>query len=185
MRRVLIFASTVVLVGALGLLAFGFTRNTYDLPSPLIGKAAPEFALDVLSSSDPDGMSPVGGTVRLSRLRGEIVILNFWASWCLACVEEHPALSETADLYRDRGVSFLGVLYQDERAPARRWLARMGGQSYPTLLDPGSLTAIAYGVYGVPETYVIDVDGRVRHRFVGPVTNEMLEVQIEGLSGSE
>ena len=187
MRRVLFIGSAVAILGILGLLAFGFTRNANDLPSVLIDKVAPDFALGVMEPSpgEPDRTSLVGDTVRLSRHRGDIVILNFWASWCLACAVEHAALSETADRYRDRGVSFFGVLYQDEPEPARRWLARMGGQAYPTLLDPASKTAIAYGVYGVPETYVIDSDGRVRDRFVGPVTSEMLQGQLEGLLDSE
>ncbi len=118
-------------------------------------------------------------SVRLSSHDGQAVILNFWASWCLACQEEHAALSQAALHYRERGVRFYGILYQDTPGNARRWIKRMGGQSYPTLLDPYSRTAIDYGVYGVPETFVIDASGVVLHRHVSAVTERLLQENIE------
>lgn len=169
--------------GLLGLLAFGLTRDPYDLPSPLVGGAAPEFALAVMPERPLPELDGWEGrdTARLSQLRGAPVVLNFWASWCLACREEHPVLSAAADRYRDEGVLFFGVLYQDKPPAARRFIRELGGQSYPTLLDPGSRVAIDYGVYGVPETYFLTAEGRVAHKHIGPVTPEVLRSRIDSL----
>ncbi len=161
----------------MGLLAFGFTRNPADLPSALLGLEAPDFDLAVMpmyARLEEAGSAGATERARLSSLAGSPVVVNFWASWCLACRAEHAALSEAADGHRHRGVHFFGVLYQDTPPNARRWIDEMGGQSYPTLLDPGSRTAIQYGVYGVPETFFIDRAGRVVHRHLGPVTPAVL-----------
>lgn len=170
-------------MGLLGLLAFGLTRDPYVLPSPLIDLPAPDLELGVMPPRAPAGGEERAESerVRLSDLRGEVVVINYWASWCLACREEHPALSRAADRYRDRGVRFFGVLYQDTPANARRFIREMGGQSYPTLLDPNSHTAIEFGVYGVPETFFIDRDGRIRFKQIGPVTDELLREKIDEL----
>jgi cytochrome c biogenesis protein CcmG/thiol:disulfide interchange protein DsbE len=119
--------------------------------------------------------------MRLEDLRGNVLVLNFWASWCLACRDEHAALSDVARRYATRAVKFIGVLYQDRPAAATDWIARMGGQSYPSVLDPGSRTAISFGLYGVPETFVIDRAGKVAHKQVGPVTHDLLVRLIDSL----
>jgi cytochrome c biogenesis protein CcmG/thiol:disulfide interchange protein DsbE len=167
----------------LGLMAFGFTRSPADLPSALLDLPAPEFDLEVMSEQEPTAGGPaeLGERIRLSELRGAPFVLNYWASWCLACREEHQALSEAAIRYREAGVRFFGVLYQDTPANARRWIKAMGGQSYRTLLDPRMHTAIEYGVYGVPETYFIDAKGIIVHKHLGPVTSTVLDEQIEAL----
>lgn len=167
------FAAT----GIVGLLAFGTTRDPRIIPSPLVGRTAPEFALEVMQPPEPLGPGfPAGGdTVRLGEHPGQVVVLNYWASWCLACRSEHEALSRAAERYRQHGVRFYGVLYNDTPANARRFIVEMGGQSYPTLLDPRTRTAIEYGVYGVPETYFIGADGRVAHKQTGPVTEALLD----------
>ena len=176
-----------VAVIGLGLLGFGLTRDPFVLPSPLVGGPAPAFRLEVMEPGDPGARArwrpprETPDTVRLADLEGRIVVLNFWASWCLACREEHAALSSTAEAYRNRGVRFYGVLYQDGPAAARRWIRQMGGQSYPTLLDPGSRTAIDFGVYGVPETYFIGRDGRVAAKHIGPISTETLRGRIDSL----
>jgi cytochrome c biogenesis protein CcmG/thiol:disulfide interchange protein DsbE len=154
------------------LLAYGLTQDPKALRSPLPGQPAPAFTL----------MSMDGGqSVSLSELRGSIVVLNFWASWCLACRDEHTALSETATLYQDRGVRFFGMLYDDTPENARKWIEAMGGQSYPTLLDPGMRTAIDFGLYGVPETFYIDHLGNVADKTVGPVTADSLASKLDRL----
>ncbi|MHB1071332.1 MAG: TlpA family protein disulfide reductase [Gemmatimonadaceae bacterium] len=168
---------------ALGLLGFGMSRDARLIPSPLVGLPAPVFALQVMAAADSldRGDGSDGDIVRLAELRGSVVVVNFWASWCLACREEHRALSETAARYRGRGVRFLGVLYKDGPRDARAWIAEMGGQTYPTLLDPRARTAIDFGLYGVPETYFIDATGLVAAKHIGPVTAAVLSSRIDSL----
>lgn len=180
-RRALL--SMVLAVGLLGLLAWGLTRDPYVLPSPLVGSPAPSFGLPVMPEVPDPELDHWEGrdTVEVSEFDGRVVILNFWASWCLACREEHAALSAAADRYRSRGVRFYGVLYQDTPKNARGFIREMGGQSYPTLLDPGSRVALDYGVYGVPETYFLTADGSVDHRHIGPVNREILRSRIDSL----
>ena len=161
------------------LLAFGMTRDPRALPSTLPGKPAPAFDLEVMRYAGAPESPP---RAVLARHRGEVVVLNFWASWCLACRTEHEALSRTAERFRGRGAHVYGVLYSDSPENGARWIARMGGQSYPSLLDPGSRTAIDYGLYGVPETFIIGPDGRVAYKHVGPVSEALLAEWIERLS---
>lgn len=160
------------------LLGFGMTRDPRDIPSPLPGRAAPQFALATFTGAS--GRAP--DTVRLGALRGHVVVLNFWASWCLACRSEHTALLSVGAAYRDTAdVKFYGVLYNDSPENGLRWLEQMGGASFPSLLDPGSKVAIDYGLYGVPETYFIGRDGKVAYKQTGPVTQELLVRKIEEL----
>lgn len=147
----------------IALFAFGMTKDPRDLgPSPLRDKAAPQFALQVLGTPRD--------SIRLAQLRGQVVVLNFWASWCLECRDEHESLQEAAALYTPKGVKFYGVLYNDTPENGQGYITEMGGQAYPTLLDPKTRTAIDYGVYGVPETFFIAPDGRVAYKQVGPVS---------------
>jgi cytochrome c biogenesis protein CcmG, thiol:disulfide interchange protein DsbE len=164
-------------IPVLALLAFGMTRDPRALQSPLPGRPAPEFALPVMASED---------SVRLADLRGHVVVLNFWASWCVPCLAEHPVLTQAALRYHDQGVRFLGVLYRDAPDNARRWIDRLGGASYPTLTDDRSRAAIDYGLAGVPETFIIDRDGTIAYKHIGPITAEQLAGILEPvLSGAE
>jgi cytochrome c biogenesis protein CcmG/thiol:disulfide interchange protein DsbE len=174
---------SLLAVGLVGLFGYGLTRDPYVLPSPLVGKSAPELGLPVMPPEPDPALGRWEGrdTVRMEELAGHPLVVNFWASWCLACREEHPHLSAAARRYRGEGVRFFGVLYQDKPPAARRFIRELGGQSYPTLLDPGSRVALDYGVYGVPETYFIGADGRVKHRHVGPVTRDLLRTRIDSL----
>ena len=154
------------------LLGYGMTRDPREIPSPLIGKPAPEFSLETLE----------GDSVVLAELRGTVTVVNFWASWCLACRQEHPALVRAWRRYEQGGepVRFLGVVYQDTRGNAIEYMGRHGG-GWSNLMDPDTRTAIDFGVYGVPETYFLDRDGRIAYKHVGPVTDELLSTQIERL----
>jgi cytochrome c biogenesis protein CcmG, thiol:disulfide interchange protein DsbE len=177
----------LALIGPIiGLLAFGLTRDPRSIPSPMPGQPAPEFLLAVMD--DPMFAETGLDSASLAAHRGDVVVVNFWASWCLPCRQEHDALSRVATRYRDRGVQFYGILYNDSEPNALRWLREMGGQAYPALLDPGARTAISYGLYGVPETFVIGRDGKVAFKHIGPVTDEILNDFIEralvGVEGS-
>lgn len=169
-RRVALSVAGGVLFTAL--LGYGMTRDPREIPSPLIGKPAPEFSLETLD----------GDSVALAELRGTVTVVNFWASWCLACRQEHPALVRAWRRYEQGGkpVRFLGVVYQDTRGNALEYMKRHGG-GWSNLMDPATRTAIDFGVYGVPETYFLDQEGRIAYKHVGPVTDELLTTQIERL----
>jgi cytochrome c biogenesis protein CcmG, thiol:disulfide interchange protein DsbE len=171
----------VVAVPIIALLAFGMTRDPKDIPSPLPGRAAPEFSLAVFAEGEGDQRRAAGDTARLADHPGDVVVLNFWASWCLACRDEHSDLSSVAAAYAEQGVQFYGLLYNDTPANGRRWISQMGGQSYPSLEDPRTRTAIDYGLYGVPETFFIGRDGRVAYKHVGPVSAAMLAYKLDSL----
>ena len=174
-RAALSFGITLPIVS---LLAFGLTRDPNTITSPLPGRAAPDFTLPVIENGT--------GTVSLAALRGNVVVLNFFASWCLECRYEHAALAMASTRYADRGVRFFGVLYNDTPEKGRAWIAQMGGQPYPALLDAGSRVAIDYGLYGVPETFIIDRSGRVVRKKIGPWSYDELARAIdEALAGRE
>lgn len=166
----------------IGLLAFGMTRDPKDIPSPLPGKPAPSVELATFAPGDEPVLVRATGTpVRLSAMQDTVVVVNFFASWCMPCRVEHPALSAIARRYADRPVRFFGVLYNDTETNGRRWIEMMGGQPYPALADPGARTAIDFGVYGVPETFFVGRDGRVASKFTGPLTEAVLTQKLDSL----
>ncbi len=167
-RVVLSFGFTLPLIG---LLAFGLTRDPSTIDSPLPGRPAPAFSLPVIENGE--------GMVSLADLRGNVVVLNFFASWCLECRYEHAALAMASSMYASRGVRFFSVLYNDTPEKGRAWIRQMGGQPYPALYDEGSRTAIDYGLYGVPETFVIDRDGLVVQKKIGPWTFDELAATLD------
>jgi cytochrome c biogenesis protein CcmG/thiol:disulfide interchange protein DsbE len=165
-------AAVVAAIGLVtSLLAFGLSRDPTVIRSPLIGRRAPAFTLRTL-----DGSS----TIRLSDFRGQVVVVNFWASWCAACRDEHPNLLAAWERYRDHGVVLLGIDYQDSRGAALAYMDELGGD-WPVLDDPDGRTAIAYGVYGVPETFFIGRDGVIAHKRIGASSYELLTDQIRRL----
>ena len=157
--------------GISALLAFGLSRDPSVIRSPLLGRPAPDFALRTLHS---------GKKIQLSEFRGRVVVINFWASWCAACREEHPALIAAWDRYRDQGVVMLGIDYQDRVSDALAFVREMGGD-WPILEDPGGKVALSYGVYGVPETFFIDRRGIVQYKRIGASSYELLTDQIQQL----
>ena len=158
----------VVLFGGLAvLLAAGLGLNPRELPSPLVGKPAPGFALTRLH--EPQGL------VTPQEMLGQVWLLNVWASWCGACREEHPVL---LGLARDLTVPLIGLNYKDRQPDARAWLERHGNPYQVSLVDQDGRVGLDWGVYGVPETFVIDRLGVIRYKQVGPVTNEVLRTRI-------
>jgi cytochrome c biogenesis protein CcmG/thiol:disulfide interchange protein DsbE len=147
-----------VAVPVLLLLVVNLGRDPHSVRSPLIGRPAPPFTLPPVEGGSP---------IALESLRGKPVVLNFWATWCVPCYQEHPTLNGAARAMKGE-VQFLGVVYEDEVAKVEAFLAERGN-AYPSLLDEGGRTAIAYGVYGVPETYFIDPAGRIVEKYVGPL----------------
>jgi cytochrome c biogenesis protein CcmG/thiol:disulfide interchange protein DsbE len=164
--RVLL-AGLAVVAPLVAVLLVNLGRDPHLIGSPLVGRAAPEFTLRPL-----DGGAPV----TLQSLRGRPLVLNFWATWCVPCFEEHPLLQSTARALGDR-VRFVGVVYEDSEEQVRGFLARQGS-AYPSLMDPGSRTAIAFGVFGVPETYFIDAEGRIAAKHIGPLDAESLQAKL-------
>ena len=160
----------LVTVPLVAVLAVGFQHDPHDIASPLVGKPAPDFTLTPLGADTP---------VQLSTLRGRPAVVNFWATWCIPCQQEHPGLLQVSKLYAEK-VNFFGVVYQDEPEKIHAWLDRHGS-AYPTLVDEGSRAAIAFGVYGVPETYIIDKNGVITWKFTGPVDAASLLEQIQPL----
>ena len=157
------FIPLIVFAVMLAFLAIGLQLKPREIPSPLINKAAPRFSLPTLAAPEQ--------TLSSQDLRGKVWVLNVWASWCVACREEHPLLVEMAKL---NAVPIFGLNYKDKRADALGWLARFGNPYTASLSDTEGLVGIDYGVYGVPETFVIDKAGVIRHKVIGPVTAEAI-----------
>jgi cytochrome c biogenesis protein CcmG, thiol:disulfide interchange protein DsbE len=159
-----IFLGLVVFLGA------GLKLDPKEVPSPLIGKPAPAFALTRLDN--------VGQTIRREDLLGKVWMLNVWASWCVACREEHPLLVEFA---RKKLLPVYGLNYKDERSAGLRWLANFGNPYDASLFDQDGRVGIDWGVYGVPETFIIDREGVIRFKQIGPITPDVIRTQIEPL----
>ena len=140
----------------------GLRLDSSLVPSPLIGKSAPQFNLPLLHLEQAS-FNPV-------QMHGQAWLLNVWASWCVACRDEHDELVAMAD----KGIPIIGLNYKDDSPSARRWLRDWGNPYQVTAVDQVGDAAIDWGVYGVPETFVIDRDGIVRFKHVGPVTQEVV-----------
>lgn len=145
-------------------LAIGLTLDPREVPSPFIGKPAPAFIL-------PQVAEPAQ-TLSPADLKGQVFLLNVWASWCVSCRQEHPLLVELA---RRKEVAVYGLNYKDERETALGWLQRFGNPYIASAFDADGKVGIDWGVYGVPETFVVDRKGIIRHKLTGPVTPEILE----------
>jgi cytochrome c biogenesis protein CcmG/thiol:disulfide interchange protein DsbE len=158
-------------VPVLALLAYGFRLDPRDIRSPLVGRPAAAFTLTGFD----------GAPVSLQALRGQVVVLNFWASWCYpACYDEAPVLERGWRTYRDRGLVVVGVDIQDREEAGRKFVRDLG-LSFPNAPDPTGKVSVDYGVYGVPETFFIDRQGRIRVKHVGAVTEQVFRETAEAL----
>ena len=157
----------LVFIVLLGFLWRGLSLNPREVPSPLIDKPAPSFQLARLDQPSK--------AVSEKDLRGQVWLLNVWASWCVSCMDEHPVL---LDFSKRNVVPIYGLNYKDNRDAALAWLTQHGNPYAVSLSDPEGRVGIDYGVYGVPETYVIDKAGVIRYKRIGPVTQEVLAQKI-------
>ena len=150
-----------------GLLYRGLSLDPKIVPSPLIGKPMPAFTLPRLANA--------GETISDNDLKGKVSALNIWATWCVSCRAEHEVLLELA---RTGKVDIYGLNYKDNRADAQRWLTQLGNPYVANAFDADGRTGIDWGVYGAPETFIMDRDGIIRHKHIGPLTREALVQEI-------
>jgi cytochrome c biogenesis protein CcmG/thiol:disulfide interchange protein DsbE len=164
-KKFIIPLAAFVLIGVL--LLKGLSLDPKRIPSPLIGKPLPDFSLARVHQPDK--------VVTKKDLLGRVYLLNVWASWCVACREEHPLLME---MRRVKLVPLIGLNYKDDNAAARGFLAGMGNPYEMSLSDTNGRVGIDLGVYGVPETFVIDKQGIIRYKHIGPIDEQALEDKI-------
>ncbi len=158
----------LVLFVILGLLlAYGLNLDPRMIPSPLIGKPLPAFSLSTVA--DP------ARKVSRDDLKGRVYLLNVWASWCVACRQEHPFLNE---ITQRKTVPIIGLNYKDRREDALQWIGNLGNPYEVSLSDQDGRLGIDLGVYGVPETFVIDKQGVIRYKQIGPITPEAWEQKL-------
>lgn len=156
----------IAVFGLFILLGVGLSLNPREVPSPLIGKPAPEFNLSDLHHAD----QPVTQAV----LSEGVTLFNVWATWCYACRAEHDLLLGL----KDAGVKIVGLNYKDERELAVEWLIQRGDPYTTSVFDPDGKAGIEWGVYGVPETFVVDTKGTVRFKHIGPLTVESIQAEL-------
>jgi len=157
----------VLFIGLVVFLAIGLNRDPHEVPSPLINKAAPAFEIPQLAQASK--------TFSPASMQGQVWILNVWASWCVACREEHPVLVELA---KSQMAPVIGLDYKDKREDALALLAEKGNPYVLSAFDGNGRVGIDYGVYGVPETYIIDKAGVIRFKHIGPLTMDLLNEKI-------
>lgn len=162
-----LFIPLVLFVGLGALLGVGLKLKPREVPSPFIDKPAPAFKLPQLSDAKAD-FDP-------AQMKGQVWLLNVWASWCAPCREEHPLLVDAA---RAKAVPVVGLNYKDDPRAADEWLRKLGDPYQAIAVDRDGRVSIDYGVYGVPETFVIDRDGVVRLKHIGPLTPEVWQRQV-------
>jgi cytochrome c biogenesis protein CcmG/thiol:disulfide interchange protein DsbE len=164
MRFILPLGIFILMVGLLG---YGLTLDPKKIPSPLIDKPAPDFSLSSLYAPEEKLSS--------KDLLGQVWVLNVWASWCIACRAEHAIITELANRNM---VDIVGLNYKDHPEDGRRWLKQFGNPYTSSLMDIDGRVGIDWGVYGVPETFIIGKDGRIKYKHIGPVTKESLKSEI-------
>lgn len=167
MNRPVLIVGVAITAALVAVLFLGLGRDPQQIQSPLVGRAAPAFALKEVGS---------GRTIDLAALRGKPAMINFWATWCMPCYQEHPVLVDNARLFGSQ-VQFVGVVFNDDESSISKFL-RERGSAYPTLLDAQGKTAIAYGVGGVPESFFLNRDGVIVAKFSGPMTADILQANL-------
>lgn len=169
MNKLVLLFGALIVIPLLVFLAMSFGKDPRSLDSPLVGRQAPNFSLRGLD----------GELVQLEEFRGQPVFINFWATWCQPCIAEHPVLQAAAQRYEGR-VKFLGIVYHDEIEKIEAFIASRGGWG-STLLDLEGKVAVAYGVYGAPETFFINSEGVIVEKLVGTLPPEFLFRKLDNL----
>jgi cytochrome c biogenesis protein CcmG/thiol:disulfide interchange protein DsbE len=165
-------AGTLLAIVALVVtLTLAFRRDPHDIRTGTVGRPAPAFTLSRL-----DGGAPLS----LSQYAGRAVVLNFWASWCIPCKQENPALVRAYERYRTSDVVIIGILYQDSTDSGRAYVRDLG-VLWPTVADEDGRVSLSYGVFGIPETYFIGADGVIAGRHIGPIDEQTLITGIEAI----
>ena len=191
MRSLRYIVPVLLFLVVAGFLLLGLSRNPAEIPSPLIGKPAPAWSLPKLATGSAGTAGATGtasaagaagaadasaapdvGSLDGASLKGEPYLLNVWASWCAPCLQEHPVL---VDLARRKVIRIVGVNYKDRPEDARAWLARHGNPFAAIVADRDGRTAIDFGVYGVPETFLVDAQGVIRFKHIGALTVEAVQ----------
>jgi cytochrome c biogenesis protein CcmG/thiol:disulfide interchange protein DsbE len=167
MRSLRYLVPLVLFVVLVGFLFRGLSLDPKLVPSPLVGKPMPEFSLPRLK--DP------AATISDTDLKGKVSILNIWATWCVSCRAEHEVILL---LSRSRNVGIYGLNYKDDRAQAQQWLRQLGDPYVANAFDADGRVGIDWGVYGAPETFIMDQQGIIRHKHIGPLTVEILNEKI-------
>jgi len=168
MNRTVLIIGLLIVAAVVAILFVGLGKDPQAIASPLIGRTAPDFALKAVGT---------GETIDLAQYRGKPVIVNFWATWCHPCWDEHPVLTQTSQVLGNQ-VQFLGVVFQDDESRIKSFLQQRGW-AYPTLVDQAGKTAIAYGVGGVPETYFLDKNGTIVAKFAGPMSADDIQTNLQ------
>jgi cytochrome c biogenesis protein CcmG/thiol:disulfide interchange protein DsbE len=171
MKRIGRYVAVALILGLALTLTLAFRRDPHDIRTGTVGKAAPAFTLPELSGS---------GSISLEQLKGKVVVLNFWSSWCVPCKEENPALADVWERYRGTDVVLIGILFQDNATAGREYTARLGN-TWPSANDESGRVALSYGAFGPPETYFIGTDGIIAGRHIGPIDARTLIKGIETL----
>jgi cytochrome c biogenesis protein CcmG/thiol:disulfide interchange protein DsbE len=157
----------ILFVALVGFLAVGLKRDPREVPSPLINKPAPAFSLSQLHEPNQ--------TISAAQMRGKVWLLNVWASWCVACRQEHPVMVEFA---KQNIIPVVGLNYKDQRADGLAWLQQFGNPYQVSAFDEMGRVGIDFGVYGVPESFLIDKQGVIRFKQIGPMTPEVINSKL-------
>ncbi|MFQ5642580.1 MAG: DsbE family thiol:disulfide interchange protein [Thiogranum sp.] len=165
-RFVRYLAPLLAFIALAALLYKGLGMDPRHVPSPLIDKPAPAFSLPLLQHPDT--------LMSNTDFKGEVTLFNVWATWCVACRQEHPVLMQLAK----QGVRIIGLNYKDDRNDAKRWLEMYGNPYLANAFDAEGRTGIDWGVYGTPETFVVDKQGIIRHKHIGPLTRESVKNEL-------
>lgn len=172
MNRKVLLIGVAIIIPVITVLFMNLGRNPHRVDSPLVGRELIEFKLREVGSGAP---------MDIASLKGKPMVINFWATWCLPCYAEHGVLTRTA---RRMGsdVQFVGVVFDDEESRILRFLDE-NGRAYPTLVDEDGKVAIAYGVYGVPETFFVDPSGTIVAKHEGPLDDASLNAYLASMMG--